>query len=87
QWLGFPVGADLRRQLDGWRATPATIPVRVFASQPAATHADWPAQLGAGSAVVALSSTASWDVLDRLEHAILAPDLIRAVGDHLRAAA
>lgn len=87
QWLGFPVGADLRRQLDGWRAAAATVPVRVFDSQPAEARADWRAQLGAGTGVVALSSAASWDVLDRLEHAILAPDLVRAVVEHLRVAA
>lgn len=86
QWLGFPVGAELRRQLEGWRAAPATVPVRVFDSLPAEAGADRHAQLGTGTEVVALSSMASWDVLDRLEHALLAPDLVRAVVDQLRVA-
>lgn len=87
QWLGFPVGAELRRQLEGWRAAPAAVPVHVFDSLPAGAGPDWHARLGTGTDVVALSSTASWDVLDRLEHAILAPDLVRAVVDQLREAA
>jgi hypothetical protein len=86
QWLGFPVGAELRRQLEGWRAAPAAIPVRVFDSASAEAGADRHAGLGTGAEVVTLSSTASWDVLDRLEHAILAPDLVRAVVDQLRGA-
>jgi len=87
QWLGFPVGACLRRQLDTWRAAPPPMPVRVFDSMPPTATHDWNVLLGDAVNVTELPTAASWDELDRLEHAILSPDLIRAVGDHLRVAA
>lgn len=87
QWLGFPIGAGLHRQLGNWRAEPSPLPVRVFDSLPPAAAHDWNTLLGGAASVTELPSTASWDELDRLEHAILSPDLIRAVGDHLRATA
>ncbi len=87
QWLGFPVSADLRRQLGTWNAEPSSIPTLVFDSLPPTAVHSWVAQLGNTGSVIDLPSTTGWDELDRLEHAILSPSLIRAVGDHLRASA
>lgn len=85
QWLGFPVSGDLRRQLTAWHSEPPTIPTHVFGSP--ARAQTWAARLGNEVRVTELPSTASWDDLDWLEHAILSPALIRAVGEHLRVAA
>lgn len=87
QWLGFPVNAGLRQQLHTWHAASPSIPTVVFDSLPPIVTRNWGVLLGNTGSVIKLPSTASWDELDRLEHAILSPDLIRAVITHLQAPA
>lgn len=86
QWLGFPVNADLRQRLDTWHAEPSSIRTLVFNSLPLTVNNGSALRLG-NADNIDLPSTTSWDELDRLEHAILSPDLIRAVGEHLQAMA
>ncbi|MDE1892786.1 MAG: alpha/beta hydrolase [Pseudomonadota bacterium] len=85
QWLGFPIGPALKRQLGHWRAGPAKVPVALLDSQPPAPPGQ-PA--GALDATIRRLQTAiAWDDLERLEHAVLSPELIRAVVDHVRGSA
>ncbi len=85
QWLGFPISANLRQQIAGLRIDPVSMPTHVFDSLPDGTADRWGALASVN--VTRLPPTAAWDELDRLEHAILSPDLIRAVSAHLRGAA
>lgn len=87
QWLGFPTSANLRRQLGAWHAESPSIRTRVFDSLPPTAGRRWGALLGNDGDVIKLPAAANWDQLDRLEHAILLPELIREVGDYLRATA
>ncbi len=84
QWLGFPVSPQLRRQLGEWRGEVPGIPTTWLDSQTnpaAAQQARW---ADGGVTIVTLPSPTSWEVLDRLEHAILSPELVRAVAGLVR---
>lgn len=84
QWLGFPVSPSLRRQVEQWRARQVAIPVSLFDSQQAPANGQ-PKPIGIrGAAITELPIPVAWDDLDRLEHAILSPELIRAVVDHVQ---
>lgn len=86
QWLGFPVSAQWRAQLAGWHAEPARVPTLILDSRP--ERADgWAPLDAAGARVLAMPASTDWGDLHRLEHAILAPDLLRVVGEALEQAA
>lgn len=85
QWLGFPVSARLRGQLTEFRVAPTAIPTRLLDSTEPTFARHWDTLLSDGAAVTRLPSPTPWTELERVEHAILSPDLIRAVGDHFRA--
>lgn len=87
QWLGFPVSPHWRAQIAAWRAEPARVPTLIVdsLSEPPA-HA-WSLLAEAGARVLALQPATPWNDLHRLEHAILSPGLLRAVGDALGPAA
>ncbi|MFA6229078.1 MAG: alpha/beta hydrolase [Rhodanobacter sp.] len=86
QWLGFPVSVSLRRQIEQWRARSVAVPVSLLDSQQAPEN-DRPKPIGISDAAVnGLPTPVAWDELERLEHAILSPELIRAVVDHVRGA-
>ncbi|MEW9573366.1 alpha/beta fold hydrolase [Rhodanobacter sp. Si-c] len=87
QWLGFPVSPHWRAQVAAWRAEPARVPTLVVDSllQPAASG--WSPLVEAGARVVAMRPGVHWGDLHRLEHAILAPDLLRLVNEAVEQAA
>lgn len=87
QWLGFPVSARWRAQLAGWRAEPARVPTLILDSRPGQAADGWSPLAEAGARVLALPASTDWGDLHRLEHAILAPDLLRMVGGELESAA
>lgn len=87
QWLGFPVGAQWRTQLAGWRAEPARVPTLILDSRPEPAAGGWSPLAEAGAQVCAMPTSTHWGDLHRLEHAILAPDLLRVVGEALGQAA
>lgn len=84
EWLGFPVSADLRRQIGDWQAKPSKVPTLLLDSQqPPAV--DLPAPRGSSFETIRrLQTITAWDELDRLEHSILSPELIRTVINHLQ---
>src|SRR6185312_15479916 len=87
QWLGFPVSAQWRAQLAGWRAEPARVPTLILDSRPEPVAGGWSPLAEAGARVLAMPASTDWSDLHRLEHAILAPDLLRMVGAALEPAA
>src|SRR6185437_8918081 len=87
QWLGFPVSAQWRAQLAGWRAEPARVPTLILDSRPEPVAGGWSPLAEAGARVLAMPVSTDWSDLHRLEHAILAPDLLRMVGAALEPAA
>lgn len=87
QWLGFPVSAQWRAQLAGWRAEPARVPTLILDSRPEPVAEGWSPLAEAGARVLAMPASTDWSDLHRLEHAILAPDLLRMVGAALEPAA
>jgi alpha-beta hydrolase superfamily lysophospholipase len=87
QWLGFAVSPRLRQQLLELSLQPPAIQTRVLDSLPDADVHDWNRLVTAGATVTTLNPPTMWDDLDRLEHAILSHELIRAVTGHLRESA
>ena len=87
QWLGFPVSPHWRAQVAGWRAAPARAPTLILDSRAAPAAGDWSPLAEAGARVLAMPSVTHWGDLNRLEHAILAPDLLRVVGEAVEQAA
>lgn len=87
QWLGFPFSPYWRAQVAAWRAEPARIPTLILDSRPEPAAGNWSPLAGAGARVVAMQVSTRWSDLHRLEHAILAPDLLRVVGEALEQAA
>ncbi|HEV2622957.1 MAG TPA: alpha/beta fold hydrolase [Frateuria sp.] len=81
QWLGFAVSPDWRAQVAAWQAQPVRVPTLVIDSLPA--PASWSTLAAAGARVVAMQPATQWDDLHRLEHAILAPELLQLVGQAL----
>lgn len=79
QWLGFPVSSHWRAQVGAWRAEPARVPTLVVDSLPESAAVDWAPLVEAGARVIAMRPATQWQDLSRLEHAILAPDLLRVV--------
>ncbi len=86
QWLGFAVSPRLRLQLQELSVQPPVIGTWVLDSLPPAMSHDWDRLVAAGASVTTLNPPTMWDDLDRLEHAILSHELIRAVTGHLREA-
>jgi len=86
QWLGFAVSPRLRQQLAQQSLQPPVVRVRVLDSLPATEAHDWGSLATAGATVTTLTPSTMWDELDRLEHAILSPAVIRTVTDYLREA-
>lgn len=86
QWLGFPVSAQWRAQLAGWRAEPVRAPTLILDSRPEPAGG-WSPLDEAGARVLTMQASTDWGDLHRLEHAILAPDLLRVVGEALEQAA
>ncbi|HWU76428.1 MAG TPA: hypothetical protein VN043_07975 [Rhodanobacter sp.] len=60
QWLGFPVSANLRRQLVNWRAEPTKAPIRLFDSLRPAAFRDWDLLLDKKSSIINVTPTAGW---------------------------
>ena len=87
QWLGFPVSPHWRAQLAAWRAAPARVPTLVVDSLPEPAAGGWSPLVEAGARVVAMRPSTHWGDLHRLEHAILAPGLLRLVGEAVEQAA
>ncbi len=85
QWLGFPVSTRLREQLSALQVEPAAVPTLVLDSRPAGADDDVGRLAAAGARVLTLTPAAIWNALDRLEHAVLLPSLVRAVLDQLEA--
>lgn len=79
QWQGFAVSEHLHRQVMELRLDTATVPTLVLDTLPGT---DTGPVLG-GATVAALQPPISWDSLDRLEDAILAPALVQAAVTHL----
>jgi uncharacterized protein len=84
QWLGFAVSPRLRQQLQELTVQSPVIGTWVLDSLPPAMSHDWDRLVAAGASVTTLNPPTMWDDLDRLEHAILSHELIRAVTGHLR---
>jgi hypothetical protein len=83
QWLGFAVSPRLRQQLMQQSLQSPVVRVRVLDSLPATEAHDWDRLVTAGATVTTLNPSTMWDELDRLEHAILSPTLIRTVTEHV----
>ena len=81
QWLGFPVNADLRQRISAWQPRPLKTPALWLDTQPTPAV---PSPHTGFDTVQRLQTTTVWDALNRLEHSILSPELIRTVLDHLR---
>ena len=84
QWLGFDVGAALRRQLSALRVTAVDVPTMVLDSLPAASGSRWKDVLSSRGHVAELSPPTPWEDLRRLETAILSQPLIQAVSGRLK---
>lgn len=87
QWLGFPVNPHWRTQISAWRAQPARVPTLIVDSLPEHMDGGWTPLTGAGAQVVPMRPATPWGELNRLEHAILAPGLLRLVGEALEPSA
>ncbi len=81
QWLGFPVSLHWRAQVAAWRAAPVRVPTLIVDSLQQPEAGRWSPLAEAGARVVAMRPGTQWGDLHRLEHAILAPDLLRLVVD------
>ncbi|HEX8777433.1 MAG TPA: hypothetical protein VF738_04885, partial [Rhodanobacter sp.] len=66
---------------------PARVPTLILDSRPGQAADGWSPLAEAGARVLALPASTDWGDLHRLEHAILAPDLLRMVGAELESAA
>ncbi|HEY8683166.1 MAG TPA: hypothetical protein VIM06_08340, partial [Rhodanobacter sp.] len=78
QWLGFPVSPRLRQQLGELHLQRSGTRTLVLDSLPAASARQWD-RLDRDATVEYLEAPTYWDDLDRLEHAILSPELVRRV--------
>lgn len=87
QWLGFPVSPSWRAQVAAWRAAPVNAPVLILDSLPPQADHTWSPLAEAGARILPLAQPTHWNDLHRLEHAILAPELLRAVSDALEPSA
>ncbi len=87
QWLGFPVSARLHQQVSVVRIASTSVPTLILDSTPQDTPNEFAPLQAGGASVTSLAPTTVWNDLDRLEHAVLSPGLIRAVLSQLRAAA
>lgn len=87
QWLGFPVSPHWRAQVAAWRAEPARVPTLIIDSRLESASNDWSPLVEAGAQVVTMRLGTHWGDLHRLEHAIIAPDLLRVVGMAMEPAA
>jgi alpha-beta hydrolase superfamily lysophospholipase len=82
QWAGFAIGTHLRQQLVDLHVNPPANRTTLFHSSP--PEHDWSRLAATGTKVKPLCQAPSWDDLDRLELAILSPELIQAVSNELR---
>jgi hypothetical protein len=87
QWLGFPISARLHQQIAALRIVLPPWPVLVLDSSPAGEADALKNIREAGADIAPLTPATIWDELDRLEHAVLPPGLVRIVVDHLSAGA
>lgn len=87
QWLGFPVSPHWRAQLAVWRAEPTRVPTLILDSRPEPAASGWSPLVEAGARVAAMRPSTHWGDLHRLEHAVLAPDLLRLVSEAVGQAA
>lgn len=87
QWLGFPVSPQWRAQVAAWRAEPAQVPTLIVDSLPESSMHAWSPLIEAGAEVLALQPATQWNDLYRLEHAVLSPNLLRAVSEVLGSSA
>ena len=87
QWLGFPVDARLHQQLSAMQITTAPVPTLILDSRPPGTPEEFARLQAAGARMTSLTPATIWNDLDRLEHAVLSPGLIRAVLSQLGKAA
>lgn len=84
QWLGFDVGAALRRQLAALHVDGSAVPTLVLDSLPEGEPRRWDGRLGEHGRIRVLGQPTPWNDLHRLETAILSPPLIQAVSGHFR---
>jgi hypothetical protein len=87
QWLGFPVSALLHQQVAALHVEPPALRTLLLDSSPSGSLGELVGVPQAtGVRVTALTPATMWNALDRLEHAVLSPGLIRAVVNQLAAA-
>ena len=79
QWMGFPISERWRNQVAAWHVAPACVPAMIVDSLPEAMHGGWSPLAESGARVVPMRPITNWGDLNRLEHAILAPDLLQVV--------
>lgn len=79
QWLGFTISQTLREQLSALQVDTPDVPCRVFDSRPPTSLANWTSLESTALGVTRLQPPVLWEQLDRIEQAILLPDLVRAV--------
>jgi alpha-beta hydrolase superfamily lysophospholipase len=84
QWLGFDIGATLRRQLSALSVAPANVPTLILDSMPASPNPRWEHIVSHRGKVAAIAPPTPWDDLERLETAILSHPLIQAVTGRLK---
>jgi hypothetical protein len=87
QWLGFPVSTLLHQQVAELRVELPPLPTLLLDSSSRGNLSELTGPHAPNVRVMRLTPVTVWNDLDRLEHAVLSPELIRTVANQLGASA